>query len=112
MRLCMLLGVRVCSAIASTPATQSTVQRQPIIDVHLHAYGPGEREGASPNPVSGKPGPATAEEHMRQTLAALERYNIVKAIVSGPLEVVEQWRTTAPTRILASLKLPSDSLKP
>jgi predicted TIM-barrel fold metal-dependent hydrolase len=39
---------------------------------------------------------------MRQTLAAMERYNIVKAIVSGPLDVVEQWRSTAPTRILAS----------
>ena len=32
----------------------------------------------------------------------MERYNIVKAIVSGPLEVVEAWRTAAPDRILAS----------
>jgi predicted TIM-barrel fold metal-dependent hydrolase len=39
---------------------------------------------------------------MRQTLAAMERYNIVKAIVSGPLAIVEQWRTTAPARVLAS----------
>ena len=39
---------------------------------------------------------------MRQTLAAMERYNVVKAFVSGPVEVVEQWRTAAPDRILAS----------
>jgi hypothetical protein len=39
---------------------------------------------------------------MRQTLGAMERYNIVKAIVSGPLEVEERWRTAAPARILAS----------
>ena len=39
---------------------------------------------------------------MRQTLAAMERYNVVKAIVSGPVEVVEQWRMAAPNRILAS----------
>ena len=32
----------------------------------------------------------------------MERYNIVKSIVSGPLDAVEQWRTAAPGRILAS----------
>ena len=88
--------------IAGRPLTQSAVQPLPIIDVHLHAYGAADWSGPRPNPVTGKPGPATAEEHMRQTRAAMERYNIVKAIVSGPLEVVEQWRTAAPDRILAS----------
>jgi hypothetical protein len=39
---------------------------------------------------------------MRQTLAAMERYNVVKAIVSGPVEIVEAWRTAAPGRTLAS----------
>ena len=88
--------------LAGRPLAEQGIQRQPIIDVHLHAYLPADWKGPSPNPVTGKPGPATAEEHMRQTLAAMERYNIVKAIVSGPLEVVEQWRTAAAGRILAS----------
>src|SRR4029453_5430465 len=47
-------------------------------------------KGSPPNPITGRFGPATAEDHLRQTLAALERYNVVKAIVSGPVEVVEQ----------------------
>jgi uncharacterized protein len=88
--------------LADRPLAQPAIQRPPIIDVHLHAYLPADWKGPSPNPVTGKPGPATADEHMRQTLAVMERYNIVKAIVSGPLEVVEQWRTAAPGRILAS----------
>jgi len=88
--------------LADRPLAQPAIQRPPIIDVHLHAYLPADWNGPSPNPVTGKPGPATADEHMRQTLAVMERYNIVKAIVSGPLDVVEQWRTTAPGRILAS----------
>jgi hypothetical protein len=52
--------------------------------------------------VTDKPGPASADQHMRQTLAAMAEYNIVKAIVSGPIDVVEEWRTAAPDRVLAS----------
>ena len=100
-RLVVTLAVGV--TLAGQPLAQVPIQRQPIIDMHLHAFLPADWKGPSPNPVTGKPGPATAEEHMRQTLAAMERYNIVKAIVSGPVETVEQWRTAAPGRILASL---------
>jgi len=85
----------------SVGATQSA-KRPPIIDVHLHAHGAANWKGPSANPVTGKTGPSTADEHMRQTLAAMTEYNIVKAIVSGPLDAVERWRQAAPDRILAS----------
>ena len=99
-RLVLILMVGV--TVAGRLLPHSAIQRQPIIDVHLHAYAEADWKGPRPNPVTGNPGPATAEEHMRQTLAAMDRYNIVKAIVSGPLEAVEAWRTAAPDRILAS----------
>ena len=54
--------------LAGQSLTRSSIQPQPIIDVHLHAYAPADWKGPSPNPVTGKAGPATAEEHMRQTL--------------------------------------------
>jgi hypothetical protein len=98
----MLLTFGACVALASQPGAQLPNARPAIIDVHLHAYAASDWKGSQPNPVTGKPGPATATEHMRQTLEAMERYNIVKAIVSGPLEVVEQWRAAATDRILAS----------
>ena len=101
-RLLFTLAFVTSVTLVGRPLAQSSNQAQPIIDVHLHAYRPADWKGPLPNPVTGKPGPATAEEHMRQTLAAMERHNIVKAIVSGPVEVSEQWRTAAPGRILAS----------
>jgi predicted TIM-barrel fold metal-dependent hydrolase len=76
--------------------------RPPIIDVHLHAYSASNWKGRPPNPVTGAPGPASADEHMRQTLAIMTKYNIVKAIVSGPIDVVEQWRLVEPNKVLAS----------
>jgi hypothetical protein len=77
-------------------------QRLPIIDVHLHAFGKAEWNSQPPNPATGKPAPATAEEHMRACLELMDRYNIVAALVSGPLEAVEAWRNASPTRVWAS----------
>jgi hypothetical protein len=77
-------------------------QRLPIIDMHLHAYGAAEWNSRPPNPVTGKPAPATADEHMRACLESMDRYNIVLAMVSGPLEAVEAWRSASATRVWAS----------
>jgi cytosine/adenosine deaminase-related metal-dependent hydrolase len=79
--LTVLLGGSVTS---NQPA-----MRPPIIDMHTHAYAAGNWKGPSPNPVTGKRESATADEHMRQTLAVMTEYHIVKAVVSGPLDAVE-----------------------
>jgi hypothetical protein len=92
----LLLGVSAAAGGASDT-------RPPIIDVHLHAYGAREWSHSGPNPVTGRPAPATAEAHMRATLAAMERYNIVLGIVSGPLDAVGRWKAAAgPGKILGS----------
>jgi hypothetical protein len=77
------------------------VQRQPIIDVHLHSESMADLRDWGPNPVTGKKAPESVEEHIRQTLAAMDRYNIVIGIASGDLESVEQLRKAAPERIWA-----------
>jgi hypothetical protein len=77
-------------------------ERLPIIDMHLHAYGKAEWNGQPPNPATGKPAPATAQEHMRLCMESMDRYNIVIAMGSGPLEAVEDWRNASPTRVWAS----------
>lgn len=101
----------------------------PIIDVHLHAL-PADHQGPPPlalcAPAVGYPpvergsdwpeafmavqkdppcedpvwSPETDEAVMEQTLAILERHNIV-GITSGPL--VEQWHARAPERIIPGL---------
>ena len=60
--------------------------RAPIIDMHLHAF-PADFFGKRglPNPVTGTPSAASTDEALLQaSLTALERYNIVKAVTSGP----------------------------
>jgi predicted TIM-barrel fold metal-dependent hydrolase len=53
------------------------------------------------NPVTGQPSAARTSAELRDmSLAELERYNIVKAVASGPQETVDQWREAAPDRIM------------
>jgi predicted TIM-barrel fold metal-dependent hydrolase len=52
--------------------------------------------------VTGLPSTADSDVELRElSLAALQRYNIVKAVASGPAEVVAQWSDAAPGRVLA-----------
>ena len=86
-------------------AQTDTIKNPPIIDMHLHSY-PVEYMGESniPNPVTGRPsGAASDEELMQATLLEMRRYNIVKAITSGPLEVVYRWKSEDPKRIIGGV---------
>ena len=80
--------------------------RPPIIDVHLHAYDDESFAQPNPNPVTGKaPALKSEAQHMRATLAAMRRYNIVKGFVSNdssPLDVLRRWRAAAPELVVAT----------
>ena len=74
----------------------------PIIDMHMHSY-PAEYMGEPSilNPVTGRPsGAANDKELMQATLLEMNHYNIVKAVTSGPPEVVYRWKSEDPTRII------------
>ena len=82
----------------------------PIIDMHLHADLP-PHEVAAGAPAVCRPEPcdvggrATAnhEETLEKTLEAMDRYNIVKAFLSGvDPAVVQQWVEAAPGRFIPS----------
>lgn len=63
-----------------------------IIDMHVHSYTAsdfGEREPAQD--YYGNKGSKNAESHRLETFAAFDKYNIVKAVVSGNPESVEIW---------------------
>ena len=78
-------------------------KRLPIIDVHLHADTENAFARPNPNPVTGKdPGLKSSNDHMTATLAAMKQFNIVKGLVSGPLDMVERWRIADPDRIMAA----------
>jgi len=109
-------------------------QRPPIIDMHLHAlpargwpggpsficpgqdfaaydprtkWDPNHLWETCPNPLY----PVTSDEELlRQTLAVMDRYNVVLAATSGPLEHVQRYRRAAPNRIRPGLNTPVANL--
>ena len=101
-----VIGTIACFASATVPATQ----RPPIIDMHLHADLPphdvpaGAPAFCRPEPCQGSdPATASQAETLEQTLAAMDRYNIVKAFLSGvDPAIVQQWVDAAPGRFIAS----------
>ena len=63
-----------------------------IIDMHIHSYSDsdfGEREPASDH--YGVKGSLNAEAHRIESFAEFEKFNILKAMVSGNPESVESW---------------------
>ena len=91
-------------APAPTPAPNKT--REPIIDVHLHAYPSDEAIPDIANPANGgKPGVKTGEEHRQAVLAEMKRWNVVKGVVSGGsgdrLAAAIRWHEADPDRIIA-----------
>ena len=94
--------------------TSVSAERPPVIDVHLHAY--------SAAPASMKPDWAgreraraltpsgSTEEHLRETLAIMDRYNIVLGIVSGPEEALRAWHKAAPGRFIGGAFLNEQGL--
>jgi hypothetical protein len=100
--------VACVAALVATPiVTRAQEERLPIIDMHLHAYH-SEFIGKQPvNPVTGQPSMAATDEALRnESLARLGRYNIVRAVTGGPIDVVEQWKAAAPERVIASVVFP------
>lgn len=88
-------------------------ERLPIIDMHLHSH-----EAWIPTSTDSSwiplylSMPDTDESLLRETMAALEKFNIVKAVTSGNRETVVRWRAFDAERIIPALKLndlPQDS---
>jgi len=105
-RLIALVFLLLAAPICLDPAAAQTgidSRRPPIIDMHLHAYRLDDGKPPAVNPVTGRPSAARTSAELRDmTLAELERYNIVKAVTSGPPETVGQWCEAAPDRIIIS----------
>jgi uncharacterized protein len=98
-------------AAAGKDAPARVAYRGPIIDVHMHAYPPGDALAPSlTNPANGRPpGVANGEAHLRACLGEMKRLGIVKGVVSGGdgdrLAAALHWRDTDPERIVAAASL-------
>jgi len=82
--------------------------RLPIIDMHMHAYPTDIFRGEYfSNPISGVAiEDATGEKIRQATIDAMDHHNIVKAVLSGPLPIVDRWLEIDSDRFLGSPHFP------
>lgn len=97
MRLILFLML-LCTAAAAGAQRPG----QPIIDMHLHAYGWDQYgDPPPPNNVTGvRPAARSDAEAIAETLVQMRRHNIVLAVASGSRRRVAALRAAAPERIL------------
>lgn len=63
--------------------SQQQTSRAPIIDVHLHAMGEFALRTFGPNPITHAAPPGSVEEHVRRTVAEMQKHNVVLGLVGG-----------------------------
>jgi predicted TIM-barrel fold metal-dependent hydrolase len=104
-------AVAAGTLLATAGLSAQAQQRQPIIDMHMHARMNNTRlaDGTAmprpciPLPCTGQPAVFTGEGAiLRGTLEAMERYNIVLGVLSGAPADVDHWVQAAPGRFLPS----------
>jgi hypothetical protein len=102
------LMIALAALLVLEDASAQTSRNSPsVIDMHVHTFpadipartGMAERFG-------GQQVVTTDDELFRSTLKGMDEHNIVKAVVSGPLEYVEKWKAAAPARFIASPMFP------
>lgn len=69
-----------------------------IIDVHLHSYTDTDYWGGRTHPT-GIESPKNADEHLKQTIALMNKHQIEYAVVSGSVESIEKY-TIADSRFI------------
>lgn len=104
----------VLAVLLTLLPADAVAQRSPVIDVHLHSYTdvpPGvTAEWADRADARALTAPASAQEHMRATLAEMDRYNVVLGVVSGPEASIRAWHEAAPGRFIGGAFLGDDGL--
>lgn len=102
--------VFAAAVLVFLPVRSTAQERPPIIDMHMHAHhAPADFPPGAPGPCRPSPcepqgrATASAAESFEQTMAAMNRYNIVKGFLSGAdLDLVLRWDSLAPGRFITS----------
>lgn len=83
----------------------------PIIDVHLHTDPPASAIGM-PNPATGAPAASSALQLRDATLAEMQKYNIVRAVLNGWPGTLEPWVEASPKSFIVAPMVLKDGPRP
>ncbi|MEM9647065.1 MAG: amidohydrolase family protein [Bacteroidota bacterium] len=84
-------------ALALFLFNQSPLYSQ-VIDVHLHSYTSKDYWGGRTHPT-GITSPTTAEDHLKETIAEMDKNKVEYAVISGSMESISAY-TTADARFI------------
>ena len=73
-------------------------KNMPIIDMHIHSYGEQAHYGIKDH--YGKQGPTKRKAHYEATSKQFNKHNIVKAVGSGSVDSVGQWKAWDKNKIV------------
>lgn len=85
------MKVLILIAVLLIPSVSTYAQKEdlPIIDMHVHCYD-NESYFTAPD-MYGTVSPENADGHLKQTCEMMKKYNIVKAVIFGSVNAVENW---------------------
>ena len=92
----------------TSQSNQQNTKATPIIDMHMHVF-QWNRYGDPPpsNLITGKrPAARSNTEVIEAYIAEMDRYNIVLAVGSGQLKMVERIKTLIPNRFMGGIMFP------
>lgn len=96
-----VLAIALALPCAAAPQPAPSRYSGPIIDVHLHTDPPDSLRG-QPNPVTGTAPVASGEALRDATVAAMNRNNVVLAVLNGYPATFEPWLEAYPDRFIAA----------
>jgi predicted TIM-barrel fold metal-dependent hydrolase len=104
----VLTSSGACSLLPDSEAVAQNTEPYPIIDMHMHTY-QWNKYGDPPQPnlITGNvPEARSDQEAINAYLAEMDRYNIVLAVGSGELEIVNAMQSQAQDRFLGGIEFP------
>jgi predicted TIM-barrel fold metal-dependent hydrolase len=107
----LIFNVSCANQDTSKPNRQNA-KSQPIIDMHMHTF-EWNTYGDPPPPnliTSKRPSARSNIEALENYIAEMDRYNIVLAVGSGQLEMVEKMKTLIPNRFMGGTEFPKYTL--
>ncbi len=102
----LMVAVICVVGLVSSGGAASAEERQPIIDIHMHPVVDMAplAEMLADIDLQGLRVSSSGEAFLAETLELLDRYNIVKVILSGDAEAVAKWRAADPKRFIPALQ--------
>lgn len=104
----VMVSTGACSLLPSSDATAQNLEPYPIIDMHMHTY-QWNKYGDPPQPnlITGNvPEARTDNEAINAYMAEMNRFNIVLAVGSGELEMVNAMQSQAQDRFFGGIEFP------